>query len=159
MLKELRNVEVVAQIPKNPNGPNTLRVSQSALTPTFQFGLRRLSELGDGHILSYAHYIADKLYEISDKEASEMFVKLIEHRIPACPSFAGNVVASLNLAKMLYEKGKEAIIITIAFDTPEHYKTFLEISLPELIGEPFSKYERAFEDVVSLSRRERRSDE
>jgi cysteine synthase len=155
LLRELRNVGVVAQIPKASNGLNSLRISQGAPTPTFQFGLRRLSELGDGHILSYAHYVANELYEISDKEAVKIFVKLIEHGIPSCPSFAGNIAASLNLAKMLHEKGKEAIITTIAFDTPEHYRTFLEINLSELIGEPFSRYERAFEDVVALSRKER----
>jgi cysteine synthase len=155
LLRELANVEVIAQIPKAPNGSNSLRIFQGAPTPTFQFGLRRLSELGDGHILSYAHHVANELYEISDKEVAKMFVKLIEQGIPSCPSFAGNVVASLNLAKILHEKGKEAIITTIAFDTPEHYRTFLEINLPELIREPFSRYERAFEDVVGLSRKER----
>jgi cysteine synthase len=151
LLRELRNVKVIAQIPKTLNGSNSLRISHGSSTPTFQFGLRRLSELGEGHILSHAHHLANELYEISDEDAAKMFVKLIEYGIPSCPSFAGNVVASLNLAKTFHEKGKEAIIITIAFDTPEHYRTFLEINLPELIGEPFSRYERAFEDVVDLS--------
>jgi cysteine synthase len=155
LLRELRNVRVVAQIPKESSTSNSLSISQDAITPTFQFGLRRLNELGDGHILSYTHHVSNELYEISDKDAAKMFVKLIEHGIPSCPSFAGNIVASLNLAKMLYESGKEAIITTIAFDTPEHYETFLRINLPELIGEPFSKYEKAFEDVVALSRKER----
>jgi cysteine synthase len=155
LLRELRNVRIVAQIPKESNTSNSLSISQDVITPTFQFGLRRLNELGDGHILSYTHHVSDELYEISDKDAAKMFVKLIEHGIPSCPSFAGNIVASLNLSKMLYESGEEAIITTIAFDTPEHYETFLRINLPELVGEPFSRYEKAFEDVVDLSRKER----
>jgi len=30
--------------------------------------------------------------------------------------------------------------------------------LPELIGEPFSRYERVFEDVVDLSRKRKKGD-
>jgi cysteine synthase len=156
LLRELRNVRVVAQIPKESNTSNSLSISQYAITPTFQFGLRRLNELEDGHTLSYIHHVSNELYEISDKDAAKMFVKLIEHGIPSCPSFAGNIIASLNLDKMLYKSGKEAIITTIAFDALEHYETFLRINLPEITGEPFSRYEKAFEGVVTLSRKERK---
>jgi cysteine synthase len=145
LLKNDSRTKIFAHIPKSKNG-----------APTFQFGLRTREELGIAHTLDSVNKICDRIYETSDKDAAKMFITLLEYRIPACPSFAGNIVACLKRAKELYKEGKDGVIVTLAFDGPYHYKRFLEKTLPSLLKkDEFSKYSTAFEDVVSIAEKEK----
>jgi len=124
--------------------------------PTFQFGLRRRKELGRAYTLEAADKLCEKIYETPDKEAAETLVNLLDHGVPACPSFAGNVHACLTRARELHEEKREGVIVTLAFDGPDLYRRFLEQTLPPL-GVEFKKHSKAFEDAVTLAEKQRRN--
>jgi len=143
----LRNnprTKILAHIPKS-----------EGQTATFQFGFRTKEELGKAYTLGLVEKLCERVYETSDREAAKAFVALLENKIPACPSFAGNIDACLKRAEELRKKGKEGIIITLAFDGPYHYRGFLERTLPPLLGIKFGKYSKEFEDVLSLAYKEK----
>lgn len=144
LLKDKARTKISAQIPKSEDG-----------AATFQFGGRTKRELGAVYPFGLAKELCKIIYETSDKKVAQTFIALIENGIPACPSFAGNVNACLKRAEELYKKGEKAIIVTLAFDGPWHYRSFLEKTLPPL-GINFKKYSKEFEDVIEIARKERR---
>lgn len=96
------------------------------------FGLRSKRQLGRSESLGSAEDLCDTVYEISDREAYSTMVNLWKIGVPATPSGGSYVAGALRLAEHL--KGREGNIVTLLFDSLEHYQSILSLWIPRILG-------------------------
>ncbi len=104
-----------------------------------QVGLRNRSEQGESENFREVTRIADKIIEISNKEAYETMIKLWENGIPGGISSGTNVAGALKIT----EKTEEDII-TLVPDSLVNYEYFLQRKMKEVLGKDFEEYSEIF---------------
>lgn len=120
-----------------------------------QLGIRSRSELGEAEFPKKAQEIAEKTLEVSDIDAYNSMIKLWENGIPAGITTGTNVYGALQAAKELHKRGEEGLIVTLAPDSLEPYKTFLEKHMKKIAGKDFEKYSELYEELKQETIRRR----
>lgn len=113
-----------------------------------QVGLRNRAGQGESENFAEVSRIADKIIEVSNREAYETMVALWERGIPAGPSTGTNVAGALKIAG---ETEKD--VITVVPDSAARYADFLRRNMKEILGRDFEEYEDCWRRAVGLADR------
>lgn len=118
-----------------------------------QLGLRSRNELGASRFFPYAEKLSDEVKEISNEDSWSNMEKLWGVEIPSGMTGGTYIWGALEVARKLYENGKEGIIVTLIPDSCEDYENFYEKYFPRFLKKKFDK--DLFDNLSAIAKKER----